>query len=326
MSRKARLTIPGALYHIMSRCLPMYQLFSDDEDREHFLKLFSTGISDVGYKCYAWVLMSNHYHLVLRSSDEPLWRIMKPLQMKYAQYHSRKTGRRGPLFMDRYKSIVTQDQYYLEELIRYVHLNPIRAGICRNLSELKRYRWSGHRNLVCGIKNEFQDISTVLRRFGETDDTAGKGYLEFLKERIETFPLEGGFADSIQKNNGSIKPDKKVSSWVMGDPEFVEQVLVAANAKDIRLRTFKKDGSNLKRIASKIGKYFDVSLSTMQQRQRGGPGAAARKVFAWCVCRNYGVTTTMAGEFLGVGNTAVSAMVKDGKAVIESRGIDIQLF
>jgi len=77
------------------------------------------------------------------------------------EYHGRKTGRRGPLFMDRYKSIITQDQNYLMELIRYVHLNPVRAGLCSSLAELRKYRWSGHRNLMLGTVNGFQVKVTV---------------------------------------------------------------------------------------------------------------------------------------------------------------------
>jgi putative transposase len=179
MPRKARLNVPGAIYHVMSRCLPMYQLFQDDTDRDYFLTLLSTGILSCEYKCYAWVLMDNHYHLVLRSGNEPLWRLMKPLQMRYAQYHGRKTGRKGPLFMDRFKSIVTQDQNYIEELIRYVHLNPIRAGICKDIKELHGYRWSGHRNLVLGTQDKFQDVKNVLLRFGKTDSEAKKSIANF---------------------------------------------------------------------------------------------------------------------------------------------------
>ena len=129
MTRKARLIIPGAVYHIMGRCLDHYSLFNTDSDREYFLQLIEYYLSNTNTACYAWALMQTHYHLVLRSSDVPLCEIFKPLNMRYAAYHAKMYKKRGPLFMDRYKSIATQDQNYLQELIRYVHLNPVRGRV-----------------------------------------------------------------------------------------------------------------------------------------------------------------------------------------------------
>ena len=133
MPRKARLNVTGTVAHIMARSLSSEVLFNDDEDRSVFLSLFGKYIDFVDYRCYAWVLMSNHYHLVVRTSDQDLWVLMKPLNTSYARYHKKKYKRDGPLFRDRYKSILTQDQNYIEELVRYVHLNPVRAGICKDL-------------------------------------------------------------------------------------------------------------------------------------------------------------------------------------------------
>lgn len=83
MPRKPRLNVPGAVYHVMSRCLEHYSIFCDDEDRERFLSLLGLYIVQTEAQCYAWVLMDNHYHLVLRLGDKELGRIMKPLNMHY---------------------------------------------------------------------------------------------------------------------------------------------------------------------------------------------------------------------------------------------------
>ena len=162
MARKPRLVVPGAVYHIMWRCIEQYKLFSEDVDREHFLYLLETCLQRTNTRCYAWALMDNHYHLVLRIGDIELWEVMKPLNMRYAHYHKVKTGRQGPLFMDRYKSIVTQDQNYIQELVRYVHLNPLRAGICKNLSALDRYPRCGHSVLMGSKKRRFQVKPVVI--------------------------------------------------------------------------------------------------------------------------------------------------------------------
>jgi putative transposase len=267
--------------------------------------------------------MNNHYHLVLRAGDQPLWRLMKPLQMRYAQYHGRKTGRHGPLFMDRFKSIVTQDQNYLEELIRYVHLNPVRAGVCKNLNELQRYRWSGHGNLLHGIQNTLQDVKTVLRRFGGDDVQARQRYYEYLKEGLTESSPDDGIVALVRKSNIGVSTGKKTEHWVIGDPKFVRNVLSSAEARRLRISRFELEGANLTKIAAKIGNYFGVSPETIRQRHREGSGADARKAFAYYACRIYGATTIKAGEFLGVGCAAVSAMTKQGKEIAERSSVNI---
>jgi putative transposase len=321
MPRKARLNVPGALYHVMSRCLPMYQLFSDDTDREYFLSLLSVGLFRSGCKCYAWVLMDNHYHIVLRSGEEDLWRLMKPLQMRYAQYHGRKTGRRGPLFMDRYKSIVTQDQHYLMELIRYVHLNPVRAGICRNLTELKRYRWSGHRNIMHGIRSGFQDVNNVLRRFGQNDADAIKQYAMFLQEGLVETPVEDELIRLVRNSNEGRESGRKVASWVIGDREFTAKVLSKAEANRLRISRFEHEGCDLSEIVGKVALYFKIPPEALQVRQRGGAASDARKVFAYVASRIYHTPAAKVREYLGIGAAAVSALGKAGEVINAKRKV-----
>jgi putative transposase len=142
MPRKARLNIAATVAHVMARSLTSETLFGDDQDRSLFLDMLAKCLNHTAYRCYGWVLMSNHFHLVTRSSDRELWELMKPLDTEYSLYHKKKYHRDGPLFRERYKSILTQDQNYIGALVRYVHLNPVRAGICKNIKELDRYPWS----------------------------------------------------------------------------------------------------------------------------------------------------------------------------------------
>ena len=148
MPRKARITSPGVVHHLMARGLDGMTIFRDDEDRGYFLKQLSDNLTRNGFQCYAWVLLGNHYHLLVRTSDKPLAAFMRRLNSVYAAYINRKYHRKGYLFQDRYKSIATQDQRYIEEIVRYIHLNPVRARVCRSLKELDTYPWSGHAAVV----------------------------------------------------------------------------------------------------------------------------------------------------------------------------------
>ena len=130
MPRKARIIVPVAIHHIMARGNEGKKIFLIDDDRYFFLNNLEHQIQQSGYLLYAWCLMDNHYHLLLRVNEYPPGNFMRQVNGRYVQYFRKKTKTRGYFFQDSYKSIVSQDQYYIEQMVRYIHLNPIRAGIC----------------------------------------------------------------------------------------------------------------------------------------------------------------------------------------------------
>jgi hypothetical protein len=127
------------------------------------------------------------------------------------------------LVQDRFKSIVTQDQGYIEQLVRYIHLNPLRAGICKNMADLDRYPWSGHAALAGMRKFSFQDTTAVLQRFGTGND-ALKAYRSFLLAGIEANDPEG-VVDIIRKANSNGENCRDHRMWVIGDSRFVQAAL-----------------------------------------------------------------------------------------------------
>ena len=188
MPRTHRLEFPGALVHIMNRRLDGESLFRDDEDRDFFLGVLAANLMRTRYLCYAWALMDNHYHLLLRTSDLPMSKLMRPLNGAYGRRYNMKYGRRGYLFQDRFKSVLCQDQEYAKQLIRYIHLNPLRAGLVRDLDHLAKWEWCGH-GFLLGISGArgagFQVREESLRRFGTDKGQAIRGYLTYLREGLE---------------------------------------------------------------------------------------------------------------------------------------------
>ena len=184
MPRQPRLNISNVLHHVIVRGIERRDIFADDDDKDHFVSRFSALLTSSATKCYAWALMSNHFHLLLMPTNVSLSETMRRLLTGYAVYFNRKYHRCGHLFQNRYKSILCETDPYFLELVRYIHLNPLRAGLVADLDELDRYRWSGHAVLLETRDLPGQETIEVLARFGKNKSRARHGYRQFLDDGI----------------------------------------------------------------------------------------------------------------------------------------------
>ena len=153
MARLARLDAPGVVHHVIIRGIERRKIFWDEKDWEDFVERLGDLLRESGTTCYAWVLLTNHGHFLLRSGQVELAEVMRRLLTGYAVRFNRRHRRHGHLFQNRYKSIVCQEDVYLKELVRYIHLNPLRAGMVTSVHELARYRHSGHGVVMGSLKN-----------------------------------------------------------------------------------------------------------------------------------------------------------------------------
>ena len=144
MPRTARLDAPGVLHHVMIRGIERRDIFRNNEDREDFIERLKVLCPKTQTSCYGWALMSNHAHFLFRTGTTPLSKLMRSLLTGYVIGFNRRHKRSGQLFQNRFKSIVCQEDIYLQELVRYIHLNPVRAGIVNTLDELRGYQYCGH--------------------------------------------------------------------------------------------------------------------------------------------------------------------------------------
>ncbi len=209
MTRALRIKIPGGLYHIYARGIDRGDIFQDDNDREKFLEVFQKCITDSNWKCYAYCLMRNHYHILIESADGDISRGMRQLNGVYAQYFNWKHDRVGPLYQGRFKAILVDRENYFLELCRYIVLNPVRAGIVRSPEE---YHWSSYR-VTAGFDRCSHCIckEAVIYRFTgdrEFEGSAESAYSAFvidgLREEIPPFEIKGDL--------------------ILGDREFIESV------------------------------------------------------------------------------------------------------
>jgi REP element-mobilizing transposase RayT len=296
----------------MARGIEGRDIFSSNNDRTKFLSLLSSGLKRTGYACYAWALMRNHYHLVLRSSELHLAELMRQLNAAYAQYFSKAYHRHGYLFQDRYKSLVTQDQGYVEELIRYVHANPLRSGLCKSLEDLAGHPWTGHAVLMGTRTADFQDTWPVLRRFGPTIEAGRKGYAEFMAKAALSGDEAAELLSSIRKGNTD-REKRNPGAYVIGDPEFVRQVLAKDHAQKAHISRHALENLAIDDVATKIAKAAGIAKHELWWRGRANRRSALRKIFAYICYRMYGFTIAEVARYLDCTHSPMSLAARQGQ-------------
>ena len=171
--RRPRIDFPGAFHHVIVRGVDRRDLFRDDADRVAYCGELARVFEEDGAACLAWALMPNHVHLVVRTGPRPLARVMHRLGTRYGRYFNDRHGRVGYLFQGRYHAIAVADDAYLMTLVRYVHANPLRAGLVASVDELDRHGWTGHAALVGFARAApFHDTRNALRLFDENESIA----------------------------------------------------------------------------------------------------------------------------------------------------------
>ncbi|MBN1102403.1 MAG: transposase [Deltaproteobacteria bacterium] len=168
----------------MVRGIEKCRIVDDAKDRRRFLARLGDAAVSKGMIIYAWSLMGNHAHLLLWTGPVGLPSFTRSLLTGYAIDYNRRHGRHGHLFQNRYKSIMCEEDAYFRELVRYIHLNPIRAGLVKGLDQLDTYRWSGHSMLMGEVGYGWQDRAYVLSWFGRKERDALRAYREFMQEGL----------------------------------------------------------------------------------------------------------------------------------------------
>ena len=225
MPRQARLDAPGVLQHIMARGIERRKIFRDDKDRNSFLERFAIILEETQTQCYAWALIPNHFHLLLRTGPTPLSKVMRRLMTGYAVTFNLRHRRAGHLFQNRYKSVVCEEDPYLLELIRYIHLNPLRAKLVQDMNGLDKYPWAGHSAILDCRKNPL--IPAIKDPKSEVKN----------QKSPRTSSAEGGLSFSLSsgkgKNNKEILKIHACPAHGGVDPVKEEKTLAEKTIEDV---------------------------------------------------------------------------------------------
>jgi REP element-mobilizing transposase RayT len=182
MPRPDRIFVAGGVYHVYNRIGRGERAFDGAEEAAAFVELFRRVVSRDGLTVYAWCLMSNHYHLAVRTGEITLDRSMRSLQQGVTRGVNVRRKVFGPLWQGRYRAKLVEDQRYLDQLLVYIHLNPVSAGL---VDDPANYPWSGHGEILGRVKKPIVDVDEVLRVFGATRRSARSAYVRGLKGSME---------------------------------------------------------------------------------------------------------------------------------------------
>jgi putative transposase len=320
MPRQARLDAPGTLHHIMIRGIEGLQIFRDDQDREDFISRVGQLVERTGTKLLAWVLMDNHVHLLIFSGYQGISKFMRCLLTGYAIRFNWKYHRTGHLFQNRYKSIVCEEEPYLLELVRYIHLNPLRASVVNSIEALDRYPWSGHSVLVGRYKKGWQEREYVLRQFSEEKGRAVQAYRKFMeegKDRGRRPELVGGGLIrslgnwsqvlSLRGRREKVERDPRI----LGREDFVTGIL---RETDKKLRRQLRLGERKALIDQVIKKMCKEEGVEEQELRSGGQRREISKVRAkvsYHLSHNLGIPMAEIARHLGVCTSAVTKAIRN---------------
>ena len=267
MARPFRIEFEGAWYHVMNRGASRRKVFTTDEQRQYFLTLLANASDRFNAEWHAYCLMDTHYHLLVRTPEANLQRIMRHINGLYTQFYNRTQGRDGHLFRGRYRAILVEVQAYWTQLSRYIHRNPLEAGLVKRLAQ---YRWSSYPAYIGRYKRPpwltCQYILKSLAAHGAID-----AYKAYIAEGID---------EEVQEFYGKSKqPPILGSNMFKRNFKFRTKDIDVPDLREARVKP------TVKRIVEVVCQHLDVKTKTVWALKRGRTSSNPARGMAMYVCQ-----------------------------------------
>jgi putative transposase len=302
--RKPRLEIEGGLYHILSRGNNRRLIFGSEDDYRKFLLQLSRQKAKLPFYLYAYCLMPNHIHLLIERRDDAISRVMQGLLTAYSQYYNRKHRRSGHLLQGRYKAILCQSDQYLAELVRYIHLNPVRAKMVRRAQD---FAYSSHRAYLGLDQSRLVDVEPVLRHFGASKKVAVERFQLFVRAGMKHGHKEEFYRADEGRMLGT-------DEWVAETKNRVGEIPLGARPQVKSVR--RMDGEELMRVAARVSGKKEQELRSGRKTR----SLVEVKEAIVVVGRELGASNADLARLLGIDASVVSRRHELGRAKMnESR-------
>ena len=328
MPRITRPDWENALHHVMARGIDGRTLFSNVFEYEHLRSRLEQLVIELKFSVYAWVIMPNHFHLLIRTGPEPISHLMHRLLTGFAVSYNRRHDRTGHVFQGRFKSILVQEENYFLKLINYIHLNPLKANLVNSLEELDMYKWSGHPCLIGKTECRWMKRDSVLENFGDIEHCAIKNYQTSLLNDISDLPSSELVCGSYTLGtNGITSSDQRTgtSHWtgicrVLGDKEFAKRILRRLNdSGSLDVRDRGNIHRKIERLFNRIEAIMGLSRTVICGNSRNSELAEARGAIAWICSQKYGLSYRDISRLLVISRSGVAKAVQRGAELQRER-------
>ena len=332
MPRQSRIDAPGALHHIIARGIERRRIFRTKKDYLDFLDRLSSLLDSTGTRCYAWSLIPNHFHLLLKTGSVPIATLMRRLLTGYAVSFNLRHCRHGHVFQNRYKSILCQEETYLKELVRYIHLNPLRAGLVADLQALGRFTYSGHHILIGKKENDWQGVEPVLRLFGNKLNSCRKRYLQYIEDGVgqgrRSELIGGGLIRSlggwsVAKSLGKDLVLRKGDERILGDSDFVDEILKESEESYLKRQEYQVKGIGQEQLQQAVAKIFEISVEDVMRPGKERWRVRARSLFCYWAVLELGISMTAMAKEIGLSVAAISKAVQRGEQYADQAGYSL---
>jgi REP element-mobilizing transposase RayT len=310
---KPRIVVSGVFYEVTSKGARGTAIFDTDELKSFFLTEFSRTLEKFSYQCYGWSLLDDHYHLILKSSDISISKFMQRINSIYAKHYNKVKNEQGTVFYRRFASVIAEQETCLKDLIRYVHLNPVRCGTC-TLEHLDTYKWCGHHSLTNNESDQIQNTSDVLKIFAGSN--ASTAYHDFI-HRNSSEPKTEKFIQDIRNANNGLEKFSQPEPWVIGTPKFVREILERDRCNRARTARHTREDITCENIHDKIKVQLNITDDEFFRQGRLNIRTKARLLFAYVGVIRFDYSGADLAKYLGVTRSAISRMLSRWKTVEE---------
>ncbi len=288
MARKPRVEYPGALYHVIARGNNRQPVFITQKNYQCYLDLLIKVKDELPFILYSFCLMPNHIHLLIKTKDAPLSRIMSKVQTSYAKYFNRSRKTVGHVFQGRYKAILCDSDIYLLELIRYIHLNPVRAGLAAMPQD---YVWSSHKEYLNNGK-AIVDKELVLPMFSKNSLEAKRQLNRFVVEKIAESQQEGFY--------------RVVDQRFLGDEEFILDISLKFDGLKRKKLKFENRKIDLKSILGLVAKRCNIDERDILSQNQSRRISLARHLFIYVAKEEFNFSGKEIADLLDKDNSSIS--------------------
>jgi len=310
MTSKPRIIVPNRYYHLYSKCSTELKIFRDTQMKLFFLEQLSITLQKFSFDCLSWSLLDDHYHLIIKTADISLPLFMQRFNSILARQYNKISHRDGVVFSKRYSSIVVQEGTSLNDLIRYIHLNPVRKGIC-TIEELDNYQWTGHYSIVNNIPDSIVNIGELLAQFGNTV------HLQVYKNFIKTGTESPYVLKLVRKSNRGTLNFHDSNCFIIGDKDFSKTVLAEDQSRKVRVARYIRENVTLDNMLEKIKICVDFDHDDIFRQGKLNEISTARQLFAIIGHCHFEFKCIDLARHLNITGSAVSSMVSRGKRIGE---------